>query len=111
VVLNGSHIILAGDPGQLPVLITLAIALSEMRLSVLDDDDRALSGLQERAFHGLLDEHDQAFIASRVLSSLPDGELARLLPLRNITVHTRNVLVCAANTDRHGYAHLMAYLW
>jgi hypothetical protein len=62
--------------------------------SVLDDDDRALARLQEHVYHGLLDEHDQAFIASRVLSSLPDGERARLLSYRfAASGHARNVLV------------------
>jgi hypothetical protein len=42
--------------------------------------------LQEHAYHGLLGEHDQAFIASRVL---PDGGRLRLLPLRSLTGRLR----------------------
>jgi hypothetical protein len=41
----------------------------------------------------------------RAWLSLPDGERARVLPLRSLTVHTWIWLVRAANTDR--YTHLM----
>jgi hypothetical protein len=54
--------------------------------------------------HGLLDEHDQAFVASRVLSSLPDGGRLRLLPLRSLTVHA--VLVRAAKSGQHQSVHV-----
>jgi hypothetical protein len=54
--------------------------------------------LQEHACHGLLDEHDQAFIASRVL---PDGSAC------DSYRSAASRCVCATNTDR--YTHLMAY--
>jgi hypothetical protein len=72
--------------------------------SVLDDDHRALARLQEHACHSLLDEHDQAFIASRVLSSISrcPTESSRdsyRSAASALTVHARNVLVRAANTE------------